>query len=77
MPASQTTSIDGSLSPGQVWTGVAEASSHWAAHVALPLRDVVVIVPFAQLLEPARRAEVERYLRVFGNTGRVRTAVHV
>jgi ATP-dependent helicase/nuclease subunit B len=56
MPPSQTTTIDGSLSPAQVWTRVAEEAAHWATQAALPLRDMVVLVPFVQLLEPARRA---------------------
>jgi ATP-dependent helicase/nuclease subunit B len=60
MPPSQTTPIDGSLSPAQVWARVAETTAHWAAQAALPLRDVVVLVPFVQLLDPARRAFASR-----------------
>ena len=60
MPPSQTTTIDGTLSPAQVWARVAEATAHWAAQAELPLRDVVVLVPFVQLLDPARRAFASR-----------------
>src|SRR3982751_5303546 len=38
------------------WDDVAARVRSWAADQALPLRDVLVLVPFVQLLTPARRA---------------------
>src|SRR4051812_907281 len=38
------------------WDNVAARVRSWAANQALPLREVVVLVPFVQLLTPARRA---------------------
>ena len=38
------------------WDTVAERIRFWAADEAVTLRDVVVLVPFVQLLAPARRA---------------------
>lgn len=38
------------------WDAVAERVLSWAAQEAVVLRDVVVLVPFVQLLTPARRA---------------------
>lgn len=44
------------------WTRVAEIAAEWAQRHAVSLRDAVVLLPFAQLLPPARRA--------WGATGR-------
>jgi ATP-dependent helicase/nuclease subunit B len=38
------------------WTAVARRVVDWATRHALPLRDLVLLVPFLQLLAPARRA---------------------
>ena len=38
------------------WDAVAQRVTTWAAAQGVSLRDVVVLVPFAQLLAPARRA---------------------
>jgi ATP-dependent helicase/nuclease subunit B len=56
MAPTQTIRIDGSLAPTQVWDRVAEIVADWTSGSAIPLRDVVVLVPFVQLIEPARRA---------------------
>src|SRR5437868_1183748 len=38
------------------WEALAARVRKWSADEALALRDVVVLVPFVQLLTPARRA---------------------
>ncbi len=38
------------------WTSIARQVRDWATERDLPLRDIVVLVPFVQLLAPARRA---------------------
>jgi ATP-dependent helicase/nuclease subunit B len=38
------------------WTGLARRVVDWATRHELPLRDLVLLVPFLQLLAPARRA---------------------
>jgi ATP-dependent helicase/nuclease subunit B len=38
------------------WDAIARRIADWAEDHTLPLRDVVVLVPFVQLLTPARRA---------------------
>ncbi|MBV9892520.1 MAG: PD-(D/E)XK nuclease family protein, partial [Rhizobacter sp.] len=56
------TIVRGPLSrPGSSpWDSAAEQVSSWVEAGGLSLRDVVVIVPFAQLLAPARRAFAAR-----------------
>lgn len=41
---------------GAVWTAFAAQLRRWVAARGLPLRDVLVLLPFAQLLAPAREA---------------------
>ncbi|HEY2188084.1 MAG TPA: hypothetical protein VGH48_05930, partial [Caldimonas sp.] len=43
-------------SPAAAWDAIARRVADWAESASLPLRDVVVLVPFLQLLAPARRA---------------------
>jgi ATP-dependent helicase/nuclease subunit B len=56
MSSSTTVLIDGSLPPDRVWLRVAAVAERWAADCGLPMRDVVLLVPFVQLIDPARRA---------------------
>jgi ATP-dependent helicase/nuclease subunit B len=42
------------------WDAIAIASADWAQHASLAWRDVVVLVPFVELLAPARRAYARR-----------------
>ena len=44
------------VADGAAWNGIAERIEGWARDSGLALRDLVVIVPFVQLLAPARRA---------------------
>ncbi|HEY6134565.1 MAG TPA: PD-(D/E)XK nuclease family protein [Rubrivivax sp.] len=60
MAPTHTTRIDASLAPTQVWARVAEITADWVARSAIPLRDVLLLVPFVQLIEPARRAFATR-----------------
>ena len=49
------------VSPGSSpWDTVADQVSSWAAGNAVALRDLVVVLPFVQLLAPARRAFAAR-----------------
>jgi len=49
-------SLETSLNAPQAWAAVAMRVQAWAAQRGLSLRDAVVLVPFAQLLPPARAA---------------------
>ena len=48
--------IDGRCSPDEVWRRVATMVRDWATTHAVPFRDLVLLVPFVQLIDPARRA---------------------
>ncbi len=48
--------IDGHCPPDEAWTRIAAMVHGWAAEQGLPLRDLVLLVPFVQLIDPARRA---------------------
>lgn len=56
MPPPQTITIDGNATPAAVWLRVAEQTRAWAGTANLALRDLTVLVPFVQLIEPARQA---------------------
>jgi ATP-dependent helicase/nuclease subunit B len=51
----RTTTADAATLP-EWWAGVAASVSRWAAEHTLALREVVVLLPFAQLMAPARSA---------------------
>ncbi len=48
--------IDGRCPPEEVWRRVAAMVRDWATAQAVPLRDLVLLLPFVQLIDPARRA---------------------
>ena len=49
-------SLDPQLSPVALWADVAACAQAWSRERGLALRDAVVLLPFAGLLAPARRA---------------------
>lgn len=49
-------SLDRAELPGDVWPSVAASVANSAARAGVPLRDCIVLVPFAQLLPLAHRA---------------------
>jgi len=42
--------------PAELWRSVAQATRGWLAERRLPVADAVLLLPFAELLAPARRA---------------------
>lgn len=56
MPATDILSIDPASPPDAFWREVAAGVHRWAGEHSLVLRDLVVLVPFAQLATPARVA---------------------
>jgi ATP-dependent helicase/nuclease subunit B len=51
-----TSPVDPRLPPAALWADVAARSRAWAAAQGVALRDAVLLLPFAALLAPARRA---------------------
>lgn len=58
LPSSIRLAVDSA--PAAFWSGLAEAVARWCAQQDAALRDTVVLLPFAQLLDPARRAFAAR-----------------
>ncbi len=48
--------LENDVAGGDRWDRVAGAAAAWARNQGVSLRDVIVLLPFAQLLPPARRA---------------------
>lgn len=60
MPPITTLPVDPALPPADGWDEVARTASGWCAAQGLVLRDVVLLLPFAALLPPARAAFARR-----------------
>lgn len=60
MPPITTLPVDPALPPAAGWDAVARAASGWCAAHGLAVRDVVLLLPFAALLPPARAAFARR-----------------
>ena len=69
------------LEPGEdidgFWRRVAAVSADWLAGQGAPLRDAVLLLPFAQQLAPARRAFLARggWLPVLATTHSLASAL--
>jgi ATP-dependent helicase/nuclease subunit B len=70
MPTIASVSLDPAWRPAGLWPELAERALAWLEERALPVRDAVLLVPFAGLLEPARVAFAAR-----GGWPRVETAL--
>lgn len=60
MPTIASISLDPAWRPAGLWPGLAEQALAWLGRQALPVRDAVLLVPFAGLIEPARAAFAAR-----------------
>ena len=56
MTTIDTCSIPASLAPAAIWPLVARQSLAWLARTGVAARDAVLVLPFAELLAPCRRA---------------------
>ncbi|HEU5295130.1 MAG TPA: hypothetical protein VFU71_10090, partial [Burkholderiaceae bacterium] len=52
----ETIALTPAVRPAQLWRSVAEAARSWLAQRELQAADAVLLVPFADLIGPARRA---------------------
>lgn len=52
----RTIRLDAACPPEALWATLAQATAETCASLRVPLRDAIVLVPFAQLIEPARRS---------------------
>ena len=55
-PVQRVTAAEDRAQPAALWLRVASVVGAWAQRRSLELRDVIVLVPYAEVLAPARRA---------------------
>lgn len=59
MATIETLQLPGATRPALLWRAAAQATRDWLGRRQLPAADAVVLLPFAELLAPARRALAE------------------
>ncbi len=59
MVATETLQLTAAAAPAQLWRAAAAAIRGWLAQQCIPPADAVVLLPFAELIAPARRALAE------------------
>ncbi|KAB2876532.1 MAG: hypothetical protein F9K36_02245, partial [Burkholderiaceae bacterium] len=59
MVAIETLQLTAAAAPAQLWRAAAAAIRGWLARQCIPPADAVVLLPFAELIAPARRALAE------------------